>query len=121
MQQSSEWNKKNKWLCTECGCINSTTKKEVNKIEYEIKIKLVKGHPKRVGTKRENPIAHLMKQFDKVAIKAREQSKMTNVKCHGCCSMKIVKKGPIKIDEINDTNNRCREFRRELRKSKIWT
>ena len=36
-------------------------KKVTNKIKHEIKIKLVKGHPKRIGPRREEPIAHLMK------------------------------------------------------------
>ena len=62
----------------------------------EIKTKLVKGHPKRIGTRREDPIAHFMKQCDEVARKTREQiedqSSMKNVKHYGCYSMKIEKR-----------------------------
>ena len=68
-------------------------KKVIKKIKYEIKIKLVKGHPKRVETRREDTTAHLMKQCDEVARKTREkieeQSNMTNIKYYGCYSMKI--------------------------------
>ena len=43
---------------------------QINKVTK--KIKLVKGHPKRIGTRREDPIAHVMKQCDGVARKKRE-------------------------------------------------
>ena len=36
-------------------------KKAIKKIKCEVKTKLVKGNPKRIGTRREDPIAHLMK------------------------------------------------------------
>ena len=58
-------------------------KKVTKKIKCKIKTKLVKGHPKRIGTRREDPIAHLTKQCDEVARKTTEQiaeqSNMTKI------------------------------------------
>ena len=83
--------KSNMWA-QEAGAEVAMIKYQLKKIKFEVKIKLIRGHEKQIGTYEQNPTKHLIKECDREARKTREKIKMksnkTNIKFNGSYCIK---------------------------------
>jgi len=105
----------------EGGAEIAAIKEIIDRINFEIKITLVKSHDKQIGTYQENPIKHIIRECDKEARRTREQistkPSCTNIKFEGRYCLrrdgKIQSRAIKEIIRIADAREEEKEYAKE--------
>ena len=96
----------------DAGAEIAEMKEILNRIQFDVEFKLIRGHEPAIDQFNRNPLQHLMKGCDEEARKIREncitKERETNIKHVGKCSLeirgKIVTNSVIEAIRIADAN-----------------